>query len=147
MWWTRAPCRMPFSHQPHLEPTIFLTHSCSWIQFTWLNHVAVTGTATAAPAKRVDAGSSPARNSSSHISDTPGWQMRSLHPTENREEHARYVPQAPFRRQHKSIYGDSTRVQMILARSSRPERYRLSPPIAGCHLASGSGQRARSKTG
>jgi hypothetical protein len=30
-------------------------------------------------------------------------------------------------------YGDSTRVQMILARSSRPERYRLSPPIAGCH--------------
>ena len=56
----------------------------------WFNHVAVTGRATAAPAKRVDAGSSPARN---------------------------------------STYGDSTRVQMILARSSRPERYRLSPPI------------------
>jgi hypothetical protein len=91
MWWTRAPYRMPF-----LTSAIFLTHSCAWIQFTWLNHVAVTGTATAAPAKRVDAGSSPARNSSSHISDRPGWQMRSLHPTENREEHARYVPQAPF---------------------------------------------------
>src|SRR5215813_7802061 len=57
------------------------------------NHVAVTGTATAAPAKRVDAGSSPARNSNQ---PKPGWQMRSLHPTENREEHARYVPQAPF---------------------------------------------------
>src|SRR5262245_39339309 len=57
------------------------------------NHVAVTGTATAAPAKRVHAGSSPARNSNQ---PKPGWQMRSLHPTENREEHARYVPQAPF---------------------------------------------------
>jgi hypothetical protein len=31
------------------------------------NHVAVTGTATAAPAKRVNAGSSPARNSKSLI--------------------------------------------------------------------------------
>ncbi len=31
------------------------------------NHVAVTGTATAAPAKRVDAGSSPARNSNSRL--------------------------------------------------------------------------------
>src|SRR5690349_15383201 len=57
------------------------------------NHVAVTGTATAAPAKRVDAGSSPARNSKQ---PKPGWQMRSLHPTENREEHVRYVPQAPY---------------------------------------------------
>jgi hypothetical protein len=36
---------------------------------------------------------------------------------------------------------------MILARSSRPERYRLSPPIAGCRLSDGNGQRARSTTG
>ena len=110
------------------------------------NHVAVTGTATAAPAKRVDAGSSPARNSISVVSTggrhqskskalplitvswllipiPPGWQMRLLHPTENREEYARYVPQAP-------VSGDSTSVQTILASSSWPERYRLSPPIA-----------------
>ena len=96
MWRNRTPCRKHFFSPAPLGVRYFLTHSCSWIQFTWLNHVAVTGTATAAPAKRVDAGSSPARNSNSHISDTPGWQMRSLHPTENREEHARYVPQAPF---------------------------------------------------
>ena len=93
----------PFSHSLLLAPSggqlRVQREFCSHTGLPLMNsihlahHVAVTGTATAAPAKRIHAGSSPARNSNR---SKPGWQMRSLHPTENREEHARYVPQAPF---------------------------------------------------